>query len=700
LWLADPALNANGFRAGLVSSVFKEHLVQRILSKWSKLSLGCIILASASQAVHAEETAVGVEDLTKMNLEDLLNVEVSSVSKHKQKVSGAAAAVTVISQDDIRRSHLDSVPELLRLSPGVDVARLNANTWAISAGGYNDVFANKLLVLMDGRTVYTPLFSGVFWDLQETIVADLDRIEVIRGPGATLWGANAVNGVINITSKSARDTQGGLVDSTIGEYGQRGAVRYGGKLDADTYYRVWGQYRGVNDFPMTGGGEGFDGWGSLSGGFRVDRYAGPDDTLTLIGNFGKTHQADDQHVPSLLPPYFSTNRTIQDSNSQNILGRWTHVISERSDFTVQAYFDRIDHPSTGFRYKLNLADIDFQHRFPLGDRQEIIYGAGYRFSTDDVGPGDRGVFVPRHRDDYIANAFVQDDLTIVKDRLHFILGTKLEQNSYSGFEVQPSARLLYTPSEKQTVWGSVSRAVRTPSRWEQDSSLQFQALAGPGGASILTASQPNKSFQSENELAYELGHRYQATKSLSFDTTAFYHQYDHLRSFEPGVASFDPAPPVPHINVPIRLQNKLAADTLGVEVAANWKVTSNWRLSGSYSFLTTEAQNRGSHDPTTAEFLEGGNPRNQSQVHSYLDLTKNLEFDASLYFVDSLAYLKVPSYFRADLALTWKPRENMEFTVGVQNLLAPRHREYGSLSTDIQATEIPRTVFAQLTYRF
>jgi iron complex outermembrane receptor protein len=676
--------------------------VPRKSLRWSKVSLSCIILASACRSVGAEEAPAAVEDLTKMNLEDLLNVEVSSVSKHRQKVSEAAAAVTVIGQDDIRRSHLDSVPELLRLVPGVDVAQLNAHTWAISAGGYNDVFANKLLVLMDGRTVYTPLFSGVFWELQETIVADLDRIEVIRGPGATLWGANAVNGVINITSKSARDTQGGFIDSTLGEYGQRGAVRYGGKLGEDTYYRVWGQYRDVDNFPMQGGGgAGFDGWGALSGGFRVDRYLGHDETLTLIGNFTNTHEATDQHVPFLLPPYFKVDRTLPDSNAQNILGRWTHTISDRSDFTVQAYFDRIDHPSTGFRYRLNLADIDFQHRFPIGERQEILYGAGYRFSADDVPPSDRGMFDPRRRDDYIANAFVQDDVTVVKDRLHFIVGTKLEQNSYSGFEVQPSARLLYTPSEKQSVWASVSRAVRTPSRWEQDSSLLFAAQPGPGGASILTASQPNRSFASENELAYELGHRFQATKSLSFDTTAFYHQYDHLRTFEPGTPSFDATPPIPHINVPIQLKNNISADTFGAEVAVNWKVTSNWRLSGSYSFLTTEAKaHNGSQDPTTAPFLEGGSPRNQAQAHSYLDLTKNLEFDASLYFVDSLAYMKIPSYFRADLALTWKPRDNMEFTVGVQNLLAPRHREFGSLSTDIQGTDMPRTVFAQLTYRF
>ncbi len=640
------------------------------------------------------------EDLTTLNLEDLMNVEVTSVSKQKQKASDAPAAVTVITQDDIHRSHFDSVPELLRLVPGVDVARLNANTWAISARGFNDVFANKLLVLVDGRTVYTPLFAGVSWDAQETMVADLDRIEVIRGPGATLWGANAVNGVINVTSKNARDTQGGLFDGRYGSYEQEGNLRYGGKIDANTYYRVWSQYKTTHDFP-TPGGSSFDGWDSLAGGFRLDRYSGNDDTFTMIGNLSSSRTPNDRYTPSLLPPYVAEIRGVHNNSGGNLLGRWTHVISEHSDFSIQAYFDRIDQTTTsGNRYTLNLADIEFQHRFPLGQQQEVIWGIGYRFSADEVGITERTTFDPIRRDDYTASAFVQDDITVVKNRLHAIVGTKIEQNSYSGFEVQPSLRLLWTPSERQSLWASVSRAVRTPNRFEENATLKLQVLPGPGGVPILAKAQSDPSFDSEDVLAYEIGHRFQATRSLSFDTTAFYNKYSHLRSFQPGTPSFDPTG-IPHVNVPVDVSNKFHAESYGVEIASTWKVTDRWRLSGSYSlFIIKAAGTEGNLDISGASSIEGTSPRNQAQFHSYYDLTRNLQLDASLYYVDSVSFLKVQPYFRADLAMTWKPKDNVELTVGVQNLLEPRHAESSSITSDVRPTDVPRTVYAQLVYRF
>ena len=666
------------------------------LASWILAIAACVGLCNI--VARAEEKGAG-DDLSKLNLEDLMNIEVTSVSKQKQRASEAPAAVTVITQDDIRRSHLDSVPELLRLVPGVDVARLNANTWAIGARGFNDVFANKLLVLTDGRTNYTPLFSGVFWDAQELMVADLDRIEVIRGPGATLWGANAVNGVINVTSKSARDTQGGLFEGRYGMVEQRADIRYGGKIDENTFYRVWGQFHTTDNFDSPTGKESFDGWDSLVGGFRLDRYSGSADTFTLIGNVGSMRAATDATVPILTPPLSGPLRSIDNSDSANLLARWTHVISDLSDFSIQAYVDRIDQATSGSRYTLNVADLELQHRFPLGERQEVIWGAGYRFTADDAVSNRSATYLPQRRDDYIASAFIQDDISLVKNRLHAIVGTKLEQNSYSGFEIEPSLRLLWTPSEHQSFWGSVSRAVRTPSRWEEAARVKFQTISGPGGVPILTQSQPNPHLSSENEMAYEVGWRVQASKSLSFDTTAFYNHYDHLRSFEPGASSFDPNG-IPHVNVPINFRNKVSAQSYGLELAANWKVTERWRLSGSYSLLAIDTNSAGSADISTGPQLRGSSPRNQAQLHSYLDLTRQIEFDASLYGVDEVRYLKVPAYVRADLAVTWKPKENIELTVGVQNLFDPKHSEFSGLSNNIQPAQIPRTVYAQMVIRF
>lgn len=648
------------------------------------------------------------QDLSKLNIEDLLNVEVTSVSRQKQKVSDAPAAVTVITQDDIRRSHLDSIPELLRLVPGLNVARISADAWAITSRGFNDLYANKLQVLIDGRSAYSPLFSGVFWDMQETLVQDLDRIEVIRGPGATLWGANAVNGVINVTGKSARDTQGFLFDGRYGEYEQRGAARYGGKIGDDTFFRVWGQYRNTNDFTLPdASGNAHDGWDALVGGFRLDKYATPDDTFTVIANAGAFREGETLVEGQIFPPFVVRDTDTFNAHGDNVLGRWTHRISDRSDFTLQVYYDHVDRDVLDVPYSLDVGDVDFQHRFPIGERQEVVWGAGYRYTADHVGSliGPDGLpfatIHPSRRDDYIASAFIQDDVTVVKDRLHLLVGTKLEQNSYSGFEVQPTARLVWTPSARHTLWGAVSRAMRTPSRFEEDARINFGDFpVPPTNTPAVVYSQPNIHLDSEQMMAYELGYRWQATKTLSFDAATFFNRYSHLRSFETGPASFVAAPS-PHLEILSPIRNNLAADSYGVELAANWKVTDTWRLAGSYSFITIDAHTVGSgNDTADVANIEGATPRNQLQAHSYLDLTRDLQFDASAYYVEAMGSQGIPSYVRVDLALTWTPKPGMDVTVGVQNLLDPHHPEFSGTNAYNSGAQIPRMVFAQLSYRF
>jgi iron complex outermembrane receptor protein len=670
-------------------------------------ALGLAVVAAAFPAraqdeADADAPPLKSEDLLNLSLEDLMNVEITSVSKQKQKVSQAPAAVAVISQDDIRRSGLNSIPELLRLSPGLDVARLTGSTWAISSRGFNDIYANKLLVVMDGRTLYTPLFSGVYWEAADYVLADLDRIEVVRGPGATLWGANAVNGVINITSKSARDTQGWLVSGRAGNEEYDSAARYGGKIDDKTFYRVYGKWRDVDNMELAGGDDSHDGWDSLRGGFRIDRYATDKDTLTLQGDVFTSRLGQTLALPSFVPPTFHTASFGDASESGgNVLGRWTHVISDVSDFSIQAFYDRFEYHNAELAYKQDTFDVDFQHRFSPFQKQEVIWGAGFRFLADDLGNSDVMRFDPSSRDDYIANAFVQDDLTLIPDRVHLFLGTKLELNSYSGLEVQPSARLLYTPDEKNSIWLAVSRAVRTPSRFEEDGRITLnRTIDQMSGLPVTAETRGNTGLESEKLLAYEIGYRTQPTKSLSIDVAAFANVYDDLRSFDPAGPALELTPPIPHVRVPVDVQNKFRGESYGVELAANWNVTQDWRLAASYTFLTLQVhQSSSSTDVINQHSIEGSAPRNQFQIHSYYNVTKNLELNSSLYYVENLSAGDVPGYLRLDAGLTWRPKDGLEVSVGVQNALDDRHPEF-TTSLNTPSNEIPRSVYAQLLWRF
>ncbi|HEY7120877.1 MAG TPA: TonB-dependent receptor, partial [Tepidisphaeraceae bacterium] len=637
-----------------------------------------------------------------MSLEDLMNVEITSVARQKQKASAAPAAVTVINQDDIRRSGLSSIPELLRLAPGLDVAQVNANTWAISSRGFNDIFANKLLVLMDGRTVYTPAFSGVYWDSVDYVLQDLERIEVVRGPGATLWGANAVNGVVNVLSKSARDTQGWLTDTRYANQEQTGAIRYGGAIDDRTWYRVYGKYRNVDDFDFADGDDAHDGWEALRGGFRIDRYASDRDTLTFQGD-AFTERTGMTAVQSVFtPPTFS--RSIDDTNNQgggNLLARWTHVISSTSDFSVQLYYDNVRREDFYGNYKLDTFDADFQHRFALTPRQQLIWGAGFRFQADRFTGKNGLVVTPDSRDAYLVSAFVQDDLTLVKDRLHLFLGSKFEQNSYTGFEWQPSARLLWTPNDRNSIWGSVSRAVRTPSRVDEDARIPlFRAIDPNSGLPVELDITGNNQLYSEQLMAYELGYRTQLTRAVSLDAAVFFNHYDNLTSLATGAPTLVTSGATPLVLTDATWTNKRRADAYGIELAANWNVTDNWRLMAAYTWLNLLVHSSSSdNSPVPETATEDNVPHNQVQLRSYLDITRNLEFNAAAYYVENLSGPDIQSYVRVDLGLTWRAKKDVELTLGVQNLFDDRHPEFGG-QFGVESTEVPRTIYGQLVVKF
>ena len=669
---------------------------------WLLSGLAFAAPARASEAADEDALNDRMKQLSTLTLQDLLNTDITIVSKQKQKVGQAPAAVSVITQEDIRRSGMTSIPDLLRLAPGLDVARVDASTWAISSRGFNDVFANKLLVLMDGRTVYAPAFSGVYWDSVDYMLPDLEQIEVVRGPGATLWGANAVDGVINIVSKSARDTQGWLFNGVGGNEEQVGAVRYGGQIDDRTYYRVYTKWRNVDDAVFADGERAHDGWEALRGGFRIDRYASDADTFTLQGDgYGErtSHTID---TSTFLPPTFT--HVNQDSGNQsggNVLARWKHVISPTSDFTLQLYYDALRRDDFFGDYSLDTFDADFQHRFELVRGHELIWGGGVRFQSDTTDTRNGLVFDPASRDAYLLSAFVQDDITVIPDRLHLILGSKFEQNSYTGFEVQPSARALWTPDENNTFWASVSRAVRTPSRADENSRIALSRTIDPtSGLPVEFDVVGNNQVESEKLLAYELGYRTHLTKSFSIDTTAFYNRYNDLLSLRPEAPAFvlDPAPP--HVLVSAPWANTRRADTYGFEVAANWNVTPTWRLTGSYSWLMVLLHSsKADTSPQPESSVEDNVPRNQAQIRSYLDITKDLEFNAAAYFVEALSSPGVPSYVRVDMGLTWRPKKDVELSLGVQNLLDDRHPEFGG-QFGTEGTESQRAVYGQLMVRF
>jgi len=655
-----------------------------------------LILPAAAMAIWganaiAQDAYVSPSTLKKLSVEQLVDIDVTSVSKYPEKFSEAAAAVAVLTSEDIERSGVTKIPDALRLVPGLDVAQVDAHTWAISSRGFNDTFADKLLVLIDGRTVYTPLFSGVFWDFQDTLLADIDRIEVVRGPGATLWGANAVNGVINIITKSARDTQGFLV-STGGGTEDRDFVnvRYGVKIDDDTFARVYVKYFDRDSSVLPDGTDAHDAWDMFRGGFRLDSEPSNENSFTLQGDIYTGNEDEVYSIPTTRPPFAANISSTDQVSGGNLLGRWTHTFAPDSQLTLQAYYDRTEQETPIFGEKRDTGDIDLQDRFNWGDRQKIIWGVGFRITHSDIKNSLNVSFFPSDRTLTLYSAFVQDEISIVPDRLHLTIGSKFEHNDFTGFEIQPSARALWTPGYAQTIWGSISRAVRTPSEAESDVRLN-PAPPVPIPPGFLTI-HGNPNMESEKLIAYELGYRVQPINQLKVDLTGFYNDYDDLRTLEPIL----PGPVSPSI-----VKNKLFGETYGVELSATAQVTRLWRLQGSYSYFDAQLHREpGSRDTTTEAIDEGSSPHNQFFIRSLLDVGWNIQFDSTLRYVDVLPLPKVPSYITLDLRLAWSPRKDLEFAVVGRNLLDDRHPEFAPTFIGTQKTEVERSVYGMVVWHY
>ena len=608
------------------------------------------------------------------------------MSKRAQPLSEAPAAVTVITSEDIRRSGMTNVPDLLRMVPGLHVANIDSSTWAITARGFNGQFANKLLVMIDGRSVYTPLFSGVYWDVQDLLLEDIDRIEVVRGPGGTMWGANAVNGVINIITKEASQTQGLLVSALGGNLDRvQAGVRYGGELAKQAHYRAYVKYLNRDDFDDRGGVAAHDQWDAARGGVRVDWQPTDADHLTFQGDYygGETEET------SLL-----LSQSETDIGGGNAIARWTHELSEDSDVQLRLWYDRTERDGDLLGEDRDTFDAELQHRFSPFDRHDLVWGAGYRLTADEIDSSSGVGFDPDSRTVQLANAFVQDEISVVEDLLSLTLGTKIEYNDYSHLEFLPNARALLTPWERHSFWAAVSRAVRAPSRAENDVALLVPSSPPPPHFLQLNG---DSGFDAENLLAFELGYRAQPLTQVSFDVAAYYNVYDDLRSLEPRAALISfPAPGL--VTVPLVAENRLDARGYGVEVSGAWSVIEFWRLDAGYTLMMLDVEQDNSADPS-AQGQEDDTPAHQFHVRSLVDLPWHFEFDTALYWVDHVSNQDVRDYARLDARLGWRPWPQLELSVAGQNLAQDDHDEFGPSFTALP-TSVPRSFYGKVTWRY
>lgn len=615
-------------------------------------------------AQEKTDTIQSAKELKKLSVEELTNLLVTSVSKKPEKLSEVASAIQVVTGEEIRRSGTLRLPGALRLASNMQVMTSGGHSTRITSRGFsgypvsNSSLANKLLVLIDGRTVYTPLFGGVYWDAQNVLQEDIKQIEVISGPGGALWGANAVNGIVNIISKSARETQGlyvsGAAGSTLRDFG---AVRYGSHIDTTFYYRVYAQRFDFNSTTLEGGVDAMDAWNVTQGGFRTDYIPSSKTNLTFQGDLYSGTEDD-------------TSGTT-DINGQNILGRWTYSHSARSGLTVQAYFDRAfrNIKYSQFVDELLTYDIDLQHNFSIGNRNMIVWGIGYRLAADDISSPTTDI-TPAKRSLNLFSGFAQDQIAIIPEHLELTLGSKVMRNDFTGIEFHPTGRLAWIPNEHHTLWAAVSQGVRTPTRLEKD-------LAGTG---------VNKDFKSEHVLAYELGYRIHPKENILFSVAGFYNQYTNLRSIDTSDTD----------SSIFYFGNNMEATTYGVEFSANVIATRWWKLRGGYTWLQEDFKVTGDKTIPQSPDFEAIDPKNQFLIQSLMDVAKYFQVDITARYVDlipaAFTLHSVPSYFTFDVRLAWHYKW-VTLAVTGQNLAEKTHGSSGTI-------EIPRSAFAQLTLRF
>lgn len=658
-----------------------------MFSQWRCLALTVALIAF----LHAPP-ARAQQELRALSLQELMTVRVTSVSRHSEVAFEAPAAVYALTSEEIRRSGARTIPEALRLVPGVEVARIDANKWAVAIRGFSGRFVNKLLVMIDGRTVYTPLFAGVYWNSHNLLLADVERIEVIRGPGGSLWGANAVNGVINIITRPSADTQGLFVEAGAGneEHGF-GSIRFGGTVEENLSYRLYATgfshdefVSSVPDTPVN------DEWRFGRSGFRTDWSDDEDDDVTVQGDLYVGRAGQVQRRP------MSDTVRVDDGEflGANLLGRWEHQLDDGSRTRVQAYYDLIQRENFLPAETRHTFEVDFLHELrPLGAHR-ITWGAGYR-TTADVGVN-LETFPEGDRTLQLFNALIQDQVELTPD-INLTFGSKFEHNDFTGLEIQPNGRLFWSISANQGVWGAVSRAVRTPSRGETDATLTVTSFGDPdSGLPAVAVFRGNPDLDSEELVAYEAGYRLQASRRFLLDAALFFNDYDELTDAVLQAPEMRIVDGQPLLVFPLVSQNRQGAEGWGGELLARIQPSDRWRLAVGYSYLGLDVD----PPPAFQEIASAGqSPRHQYQIRSYLDLPENVELDTSVHFVDELPAFPVDSYTRWDVRAGWHPRRDLEISLLLRNLLGPTHQEFGQSVFETPSL-VERSFHGKIRWRF
>ena len=626
-------------------------------------------LASAAQAQD--------RDLTKLSLEDLLSAEITSVAKKPQRVDEAAAAIFVVSQEDIRRSAALDIPDILRMVPGMEVGQLPSGGAAVSARGFNGLSANKLLVLVDGREIYISDLGGVFWDQQLLPVEDIQRIEIVRGPGATLWGANAVNGVINIVSKHSVDTLGAAATAEVDSQGaDRFYARFGAQIGASTTVRAYLTDHSLRDRVEGPSGQSKDFATGIQGGFRLDSEPSEKDALTLQGDVQAGHNGLDPILPNSGP------RQVQTYSGNNLVGRWSRSFDDRSGFTLQAYWDHIHRSESGLDDSTDQIDLDVSDHFDLTPRNAIIWGAGVRRVSDRV-TGSTALFLsPERALDVWYGTFIENDITLVPDRLNISIGAKFEHSADSGFQFQPSIRAIWRSPGGWSVWAAASRATRTPSRFEGDlTALTPALLLSPG------------SLTSESMVAYEIGWRGQLHPAVVLDVAAYHQVYDRLISW--GLVGITPAG-LPNV----QNGNNGHGRSTGVEAALDLTVNSRWTIKVAGDLLSLRIAPGGINSVNSANSIdETASPHTQASVRSLWNVSNTVDLDIWYRRVGKLNGGAVPAYNDLDVHLAWRPTAHLEMTLAGQNLLSQRRIEFSDLGLRL-STFVARRAMVKLAVKY
>jgi iron complex outermembrane receptor protein len=643
--------------------------------------------------------AQSTADLTSVSVEDLMRIEVTSVSKKERPLGTSPAAVFVLTHEDIRRSGLTSVPELLRLVPGLHVARIDGSKWAVTARGFNGRFANKLLVLVDGRTVYSPLFSGVYWDEVDVPLEDIERVEVIRGPGATMWGANAVNGVINVITRPADATQGASVSLTTGTEDRLAATaRYGGTFGNGVSWRAWGKAFDRRPLARADGHGAADGWRMGRGGFRADYRPSEADAFTLQGDLHEGRE--DQTSAALLDraPYRELHDERADVSGRNLVARWTRTHSPQSETSLQVFADHTSRLETLLDHRRTTLDVDFQHRQALGARHDLVWGLGYRRGRSELTNSALVYFADTDRPEWLVSVFAEDEVQLVPERLALTLGMKVERNGYSGVELQPNVRAMWAVSGRDSIWAAVTRGVRTPSLLENGANVKVATAPGPQGLPAVITVIGDGTSTVESLWATEVGYR-RHWSTVSVDASAFRNHYGSLYSLNPGVPELV-LQPTPFVRVPYLIGSDLHGRAYGVEATGTWRARLGWTLTAGYTFLDLDLTSDGVEQPDLSfELSEDDTPRHQIVLRSLSSFGRRWEADAALFLRGTSDERRVPAHARLDLRAGYRLSDRLTLSLTGANLLDARHLEFVRVFNE-EITQPKRSVVLHTAWTF